>query len=128
MQAPLMAATSGFDVRHSCTQSTAERSTAVGPRAPCPRPRGELGADVGAGAETPPGPGDHDRADGGVVVGGGDDLGHLAQHLRRPGVQPLGTVERDAHDVADLLHQDLLELCHGRTVREIGSAALGSPR
>jgi hypothetical protein len=82
----------------------------VGPRARVGRvvrPPGEgprPGADVGAGAEGPPGAGEHHGADGIVVVDGVQPDGQLAQHGDGEGVETVGAVQRqDRHPVADLV-------------------------
>jgi hypothetical protein len=68
----------------------------------------EGGLDVCPGAEAPSGAGDHDGADGGIGVRRLDGIGQLGTHRRRPGVEPLGSVQRQHHDVIVLLSDDLL--------------------
>ena len=67
------------------------------------------GIDVGAGTEPAPRAGHDDRADLVVFVGGANRIGLLGRHPRRPGVEPVGAVERDQGDrVAALVNERLV--------------------
>ena len=110
-----MAATSGFDVRQKRTQSASERSVGTASVAVLVEMAAERAADVGAGAEAAALAGHHDRADRRVVVEGADRVGHLGRHARRPGVQPIGPVQRDQADGVEALDEDLL-VVHAWTV------------
>src|SRR5207247_3316580 len=85
---------------------------------------GEL--HVGTGAERPPAAGHDDGADRAIVVRPPDGVRLLDGHLRRPGVQLLGTVEGDLRDaVAGLVLAELVG--HALWVADLSSRRGTSP-
>src|SRR5215213_2923047 len=71
------------------------------------------GGDIGAGAVSTAGPGEHDRADAAVVAGGVEGGAEVAVHTVGPGVELLRPVERNQGHTAALLVDDLLVVHRG---------------
>ena len=76
-----------------------------------------LAAQVGAGAEEPPGRAEHDATDRVILVGAVDLLGQLRPLRLGDRVAHLGSVERDAHDAVLDVEQDLIGVTHAARLR-----------
>ena len=69
-------------------------------------------ADVVPGGKCPPGPGEHDGPNLGIVFGLREGAPQLGFHLSVDGVHHLGSVESDQHSLSLLLVQDRLVVWH----------------